>query len=521
MKNSAIYLMALASVLVLSLVDVEARGLGAGGGDRGGAGGGGRGGQRGHIGTSAPAPSRPPVHVRAPQRSQQLSRPSQAQRQAPQQQRVKQQRSQEKSRPSQAQRQASQQQRVKQQRSQEKSRPSQAQRQASQQQRVKQQRSQEKSRPSQAQRQASQQQLVKQQRSQEKSRPAQAQRQAPQQQRVKQQRSQEKSRPSQAQRQASQQQRVKQQRSHQRSQKVSRPAQGEVQHFLNLPKASQGARKPGLGTIGAAAGGAAAALAQQRLSKPGGGEAQRAGVDPALMDRSGIGHNRRGDHARVAQQIRNNYRGQNMLDSGWWANHPHLANASWHNKVWRHRSWNYWWRPATWAIAAAWFPWGWSSPVSYDFGDNILYDNDIVYMNGERVATSDEYYQQATRLASTAKEDPPDKTEWLPLGVFALSRGDTGVSNTVLQLAVSKEGMISGTYYNSDTDIARPVKGSVDKKTQRAAWTFADGKDANIVMETGINNLTQDQTELLVHFGKDITQQWLMVRLQEPSEKET
>ena len=32
MKNSAIYSMALASVLVLSLVDVEARGLGAGGG---------------------------------------------------------------------------------------------------------------------------------------------------------------------------------------------------------------------------------------------------------------------------------------------------------------------------------------------------------------------------------------------------------------------------------------------------------------------------------------------------------
>ena len=429
MKNSAIYLMALASVLVLSLVDVEARGLGAGGGDRGGAGGGGRGGQRGHIGTSAPAPSRPPVHVRAPQRSQQLSRPAQAQRQASQQQRVKQQRSH--------------------------------------------------------------------------------------------QRSQKVSRPSQVQRQAPQQQRVKQQRSHQRSQKVSRPAQGQVQHFLNLPKASQGARKPGLGSIGAATGGAAAALALQGLAKPGGRDAQRAGVDPALMDRSGIGHNRRGDHARVAQQIRNNYRGQNMLDSGWWANHPHLANASWHNKVWRHRSWNYWWRPATWAIAAAWFPWGWISPVSYDFGDNILYDNDIVYMNGERVATSDEYYQQATRLASTAKEDPPDKTEWLPLGVFALSRGDTGVSNTVLQLAVSKEGMISGTYYNSDTDIARPVKGSVDKKTQRAAWTFADGKDANIVMETGINNLTQDQTELLVHFGKDITQQWLMVRLQEPSEKKT
>jgi hypothetical protein len=61
----------------------------------------------------------------------------------------------------------------------------------------------------------------------------------------------------------------------------------------------------------------------------------------------------------------------------------------------------------------------------------------------------------------------------------------------------------------------------VDKKSQRAAWTFADGKDTNIVMETGINNLTQDQTEALFHFGKDITQQWLMVRLQEPPLKKT
>ena len=166
-------------------------------------------------------------------------------------------------------------------------------------------------------------------------------------------------------------------------------------------------------------------------------------------------------------------------------------------------------------------PLGVELPVAYDFGDNVYYDDDIVYMNGERVATADEYFQQATRLASTAKDETADKTEWLPLGVFALSRGDTGVSNTVLQLAVSKEGVISGTYYNSDTDIARPVKGTVDKETQRAAWTFADGKDTDIVMETGINNLTQDQTEALFHFGKDITQQWLMVRLQEPPAKKS
>ena len=160
-----------------------------------------------------------------------------------------------------------------------------------------------------------------------------------------------------------------------------------MQNFLNQPKAAKGG-KPGLGTLGAATGGAAAALALQGLAKRGGGDAQRAGVDPALMDRSGIGDNRPGRNAQAAQQIRNNYRQQNILNPRWWANHPHLANEYWHNQVWHNQDWHYWWRPATWAIASAWFPWGWSSPVSYDYGDNILYDNDIVYMNGEQVGHS-------------------------------------------------------------------------------------------------------------------------------------
>ncbi len=306
----------------------------------------------------------------------------------------------------------------------------------------------------------------------------------------------------------------------QRSRQVSRPSQGQVQHFLNLPKTSEGA-KPGRGTIGPAVGGAAAALALQHLAKPGGGEAHRTGGDTARTDRHGKGNHGRGDNAQVAQHIRDNYRQQHILDSRWAESHRYLANDHWHNHVWRNHDWNYWWQPATWAIAAGWFPWGWTSPVSYDFGDNVLYENNIVYMNGQQVATAGEYYQQASQLASTAKADTADTTEWLPLGVFALSRGDTGASNTVLQLAVSKEGVISGTYYNTDTDIARPIRGMVDKKTQRAAWTFADGKDTNFVMEAGINNLTQDQTEVLVHFGKDMTQKWLMVRLQEPPAKET
>jgi hypothetical protein len=81
--------------------------------------------------------------------------------------------------------------------------------------------------------------------------------------------------------------------------------------------------------------------------------------------------------------------------------------------------------------------------------------------------------------------------------------------------------VIAGTYYNTATDIGRPVRGQVDKKTQRAAWTFSDGKNADIIMETGLFNLTQDQTEALVHFGKDKTEKWLLVRLEQPKETET
>jgi hypothetical protein len=64
------------------------------------------------------------------------------------------------------------------------------------------------------------------------------------------------------------------------------------------------------------------------------------------------------------------------------------------------------------------------------------------------------------------------------------------------------------------------LKGKVDKKTQRAVWTFGDGKNTDIIMETGLFNLTQDQTEALVHFGNEKTQQWLLVRLDQPKDDE-
>jgi hypothetical protein len=84
---------------------------------------------------------------------------------------------------------------------------------------------------------------------------------------------------------------------------------------------------------------------------------------------------------------------------------------------------------------------------------------------------------------------------------------------------VSREGIIGGTYQNTVTDSALPVEGMVDKKNQRAAWTI--GENRNTVLETGIYNLTQEETTVLVHFGAEQTQQWLLVRLEEPESEGT
>jgi hypothetical protein len=60
------------------------------------------------------------------------------------------------------------------------------------------------------------------------------------------------------------------------------------------------------------------------------------------------------------------------------------------------------------------------------------------------------------------------------------------------------------------------MEGMVDKQSQRAAWTEV-GKTRPI-METGIGNLTQDTAPVLVHYADGTTQQWLLVRLDQPPE---
>jgi hypothetical protein len=114
-------------------------------------------------------------------------------------------------------------------------------------------------------------------------------------------------------------------------------------------------------------------------------------------------------------------------------------------------------------------------------------------------------------------ETMPAEKDWMPLGVFAMTTDGqpTGVEPTMfLQLAVSKQGVINGTFQNTATNSVQAIEGMVDKQTQRAAWT-AVGKSRPL-MEVGISNLTQDSAPALVHFPDGTAQQWLLVRMDKP-----
>jgi hypothetical protein len=159
-------------------------------------------------------------------------------------------------------------------------------------------------------------------------------------------------------------------------------------------------------------------------------------------------------------------------------------------------------------------------PVYYDYGTNLYYEGDNVVYEGEVVATSEEYAEQAQAIATNVPEVQAESVEWLPLGVFALTtkEGDVEDSTLFLQLAISKEGIIAGTFQDTATEKTLEVEGTVDQQSQRAAWGPV-GEDWPIV-ETGVYNLTENEVGVLVHFEEGQTQQWTMVRLDEPQDQD-
>jgi hypothetical protein len=210
----------------------------------------------------------------------------------------------------------------------------------------------------------------------------------------------------------------------------------------------------------------------------------------------------------TAAAVRRGYDHWGLYGRDWYARYP----RAWFATGWAAGAA---WRACAWADAANYCGYAEAAPVYYDYGNNVTYQDDTVYMNGQEVGSGEQYYDQAANLASTgASAEAPASEDWLPLGVFALTKTDDSKSDVTVQLAVNKQGIIRGNSTDTATNKNQVIQGSVDKKTQKVAFTVGD--DTSTVVETGLYNLTKDEAPCLIHFSKDKTEQWLLVRMNKP-----
>lgn len=250
---------------------------------------------------------------------------------------------------------------------------------------------------------------------------------------------------------------------------------------------------------------------------------------------------RRWDNAdQTAARIRNDFvqnrnqnRNQNVrFDQNFWRsvvrnNNNNRVNGYFH--VYgslngnRNYSRNYWWQPTPVNSLTRWLRGSYNSPRYYSYGPggDIYCRNGYVYVSGDRYATIPEYYNQAVHVVRSVPEMTPEQAEemeWKPLGVFALASDENQEASFIVQLAINQDGILSGTFYDEKSQETRPLLGRVDEGSQRAVWHFADDPQNGIVMETMLFNLSRDETSVLVHFGEETTESWLMVRIPEPEE---
>jgi hypothetical protein len=275
-------------------------------------------------------------------------------------------------------------------------------------------------------------------------------------------------------------------------------------------------------------------------------------ADQRQMRRDDFQQNRdqRWDNLQSSREDRQNFRDQTRADwqqhrQDLWDYRADRAEEIWDNArdfyddlfddVW----WGYWGWGTSWPGYYPSDPWWWwwssaswnsltsfvsvpSEPVYTDYGMNVVYEGEIVYVDNQPVP-AEQYDNPMMEAAADVKQPPPplppfdpnQPTEWMPLGVFALAQEERGDPVMFFQLSINGQGIISGAFQSTITNDTRPIAGQVEKASQRAAWRVGDNTDT--IFETTLGNLTQDVSPIAVHFGNSRTQTWLLVRMPRPA----
>lgn len=232
------------------------------------------------------------------------------------------------------------------------------------------------------------------------------------------------------------------------------------------------------------------------------------------------------DRFTTADRIRGDWRNKKAKDfvfsDNWWkGKHSGSSWGFWGDYALRGRHPYYWWNWANGPRLGSWFVFGWPSPYYWDYGQGeyIYCNNGAVYVNGRWYEPAPVFYNQTAQLIDQnppLNADAAAKLDWLPLGVFAATPDGLNEPEVMVQLATTKDGVIGGTAFDQKTGAAFAIQGTVDKKTQRAVWSYTNDQNKRIMMETSVYNLTQPEATGMVHYSPTDMRVVELVRLQQP-----
>jgi hypothetical protein len=275
-----------------------------------------------------------------------------------------------------------------------------------------------------------------------------------------------------------------------------------------------------------------------------------------VMARGGGGHGGGGHHGGGHHGGGHHNSHHSHHSSHHHSGHHHDAHYAHHNHPfshgWGHRGWGWgggwgggWgnaWAPATLGAAAGWLGAealgsnaGGYVPVDTvytsddgsnddnqdvaaqagDTDDQTADANDDAAEENQNVADADApqappISSAAAELAKSGAVDPPKDAKLLPLGVYSIAPQGHTEASAMLQLAITKDGILRGSYYDLLSNEDHQVQGAVDKKTQRVAWTI--GPKGKVLFETSLANLTQDKGPLSVHYEDGESRPWTIAR---------
>jgi hypothetical protein len=86
-----------------------------------------------------------------------------------------------------------------------------------------------------------------------------------------------------------------------------------------------------------------------------------------------------------------------------------------------------------------------------------------------------------------------------------------------VQLSVSKDGILRGSYCDLVTDQGQTIYGAVDQRSQRAAWKV--GENGQVIFDTTLPSLTQQAGSALVYFANGDARQWVLSRFEDQQQK--